>query len=172
VLSFEKEYKRAVNFSDFVSSIPINKIFFKSNYDDFVPDKKTINFFKSINGLKIMVIGECWCKDTINELPILAKLADLCGIGLRILTRDDNLDLVDGYFLTDGKRRMPVVIFLDSNYAEVARWIERPRKIDDVLHSGAESIRSMGIDTYKQLIKFETMREIIDILRYKMETQE
>lgn len=167
MLTFEKEFKRAVSFTDFLNSIPTNRTLFKSNYEEFIPDQKTIDFFRSINDFKIMVIGEFWCKDTVNELPLLAKLADLCDIDLGILNRDDNIELMDKYFLTDGKRRIPVFVFLNKNFVEIARWIERPRKIDEILHSGAEAMRSLGAAKYKQLVRDKTVREITELLRQK-----
>ena len=44
---------------------------------------------------------------------------------LRVFFRDQHLDLTDLY-LNNGYRSIPVLVFFDQDWNEVARWIERP----------------------------------------------
>jgi hypothetical protein len=80
--------------------------------------------------LKVLVIGEDWCRDTIDNLPILSRLAQASGkLEVRIFTRDDNQDLMNLY-LKDGKyQSLPVFVFFDGAFRELGRFIERPDSV-------------------------------------------
>src|SRR5688500_12873007 len=47
---------------------------------------------------KLLVLVEDWCGDAVNTVPVLARLADeLPDLELRVLKRDENLDLMDAH---------------------------------------------------------------------------
>jgi len=67
-------------------------------------------------------------------LPIIAKMADISShISLKILLRDENLDIMDA-FLTNGGRSIPKLICLDANTLELKwDWGPRPAPAQDLL---------------------------------------
>ena len=70
------------------------------------------------------VLTEGWCKDAAQIVPVLHALAKLnSNIELKVLLRDDNLDLMDQY-LTNGKRRsIPRLIAVDPDVMEeLSSW--------------------------------------------------
>lgn len=82
-----------------------------------------------------IIITEEWCGDSAQNTPIIAKIAETNpNIELRILERDDNLDIIDHY-LTDGKRKIPKVILFDENGNELFQWTERPKKASELMTS-------------------------------------
>src|SRR5690554_2864074 len=69
-----------------------------------------------------LVISEPWCGDAAQSLPFLNKLAELSEkIDLKIVLRDDNLELMDRY-LTNGGRSIPKLIILDEDLNEIQQW--------------------------------------------------
>ena len=66
-----------------------------------------------------LVLTEGWCRDAAQIVPVLNALAKLnSNIELKLLLRDDNLDLMDQY-LTNGKSRsIPRLIVVDSDIME------------------------------------------------------
>jgi hypothetical protein len=74
-----------------------------------------------------MVITEIWCGDSAQNLPIIAKAAELNDrIDLRILLRDSNTDIIDHY-LTDGQSRsIPILVVFDLDGNELFKWGPRP----------------------------------------------
>ena len=48
---------------------------------------------------------------------------------LRILARDQNLDIMDAHLTNGTSRSIPVVILLDEDYRERAWWGPRPEKL-------------------------------------------
>src|SRR5690242_17445398 len=83
------------------------------------------------SGIKLLVLAEDWCGDASNSIPVLAKLTDrISGLELRIIRRDEHLDVMDRY-LTNGSRSIPVVIVLDRDFQELGHWGPRPRVLQD-----------------------------------------
>ena len=74
-----------------------------------------------------MVITEDWCGDSAQNLPYIAKIAECnLNINLRIVLRDDNLDIMDQY-LTNGKSRsIPKLVAFDEAGDELFQWGPRP----------------------------------------------
>jgi hypothetical protein len=78
---------------------------------------------------KLLVIAEDWCGDASNTVPVIAKLADAVpSLELRVIARDQNLDLMDQY-LTNGARSIPIVIALNDEFEEVGHWGPRPSQL-------------------------------------------
>ena len=77
----------------------------------------------------LLVLNEDWCGDAVNIVPIVAKLADsVSNVDLRILARDENLDIMDAH-LTGKSRSIPIVILLNKKFEECGWWGPRPRAL-------------------------------------------
>ena len=77
----------------------------------------------------LLVLNEDWCGDAVNIVPIVAKLADsVSNVDLRILARDENLDIMDTH-LTGKSRSIPIVILLNKKFEECGWWGPRPRAL-------------------------------------------
>ena len=74
-----------------------------------------------------MVLTEPWCGDSAFLLPVIAEAADLSDeVTLRILHRDENLDIMDQY-LTDGSRSIPTLVVFSDDGNELLTWGPRPK---------------------------------------------
>jgi hypothetical protein len=75
-----------------------------------------------------LVIVEGWCGDVAQNLPIINKMAEATeGIEMKLILRDENLEIMD-QFLTDGRSRsIPKLICMDKETQEVlGTWGPRP----------------------------------------------
>jgi len=73
-----------------------------------------------------MVLTEPWCGDSAFLLPVIAEAATLNDdVTLRVLLRDDNLDVMDQY-LTGGSRSIPKLVAFDEGGTERFVWGPRP----------------------------------------------
>lgn len=73
-----------------------------------------------------LVLTEAWCGDAATCVPVLGLLADAVrNIQLRILYRDEHLDLMDAY-LTNGSRSIPKLIAVNTEGNELFTWGPRP----------------------------------------------
>lgn len=94
-----------------------------------------------------IVITETWCGDSSQSLPIIAQMAEKQPlITLKILLRDDNLEVMD-YYAIEGKRSIPRVVGFSEDFSEeLFFWGARPTKIQDEFqellktHSKSEAI--------------------------------
>jgi hypothetical protein len=84
-------------------------------------------FFSGIRQVRYaLMLAENWCGDVHRNSPMLARIVEgMPHCELRVFFRDQHLDLTDLY-LNNGFRSIPVLVFFDQDWNEVARWIERP----------------------------------------------
>ena len=118
----------------------------------------------------LLVLSEDWCGDSVNIVPIIAKLADsITNMDMRILARDQNLDIMDAH-LTNGKSRsIPIVILLNEKFQECGWWGPRPRELQKwVVEKGMQLPKEVR---YKEVRTFyardrgaTTIREIVEML--------
>lgn len=77
-----------------------------------------------------LVVSESWCGDAAQNLPVLHAMEIACeNIELKIILRDENLELIDNY-LTNGGRAIPKLICLEkSSLKELFTWGPRPKEL-------------------------------------------
>ncbi len=73
-----------------------------------------------------LVLTEGWCGDAAQNLPVINKIAEEnSNIKLKLVLRDENLELMDE-FLTNGGRSIPKLIALDKDNKVINTWGPRP----------------------------------------------
>ena len=134
---FVDEFAKQIAVSDFNTLNDYDKNFYeyrKLNYQrstrlekTFIPTDETKQIFSNINQLQTwIVITETWCGDSAQNLPVIAKLAQLNDkIDFKIVLRDSNLEFMDLH-LTNGSRAIPKIIVYDENDNELFQWGPRP----------------------------------------------
>jgi hypothetical protein len=134
---FVNEFTRQISVSDINTLNDYDKSFYdyrKLNFQrssrlekTFIPTDETKQLFSEINQQqKWIVITESWCGDSAQNLPVIAKLAQLSGlIDFKIVLRDSNLEFMDLH-LTNGGRAIPKLIVFDENDNELFQWGPRP----------------------------------------------
>ena len=117
----------------------------------------------------LLVLSEDWCGDSVNIVPIIAKLTEsVSNMDMRILARDENLDIMDAH-LTGTSRSIPIVILLNQKYQECGWWGPRPRELQKwVVEKGMKLPKA---ERYREVRTFyardhglTTMREIVEML--------
>jgi hypothetical protein len=79
-------------------------------------------------GEQWLVFSEPWCGDASHNLPFIAKWTEALGIELRVILRDENLELMDE-FLTGGGRSIPKLVRLNPNFDVLSTWGPRPASL-------------------------------------------
>jgi len=98
---------------------------------------------------KWIVLTEGWCGDAAQTIPVFDKISKVNrNIELKLLLRDENLELMDEY-LTNGKSRsIPKLIAVDENNEELFNWGPRPKVLQEMFfHMKANAIDN---DTIKE----------------------
>ena len=74
-----------------------------------------------------LILTEAWCGDAAQNIPLFQKIAEANPkFRVRLVLRDENLDLMDEH-LTNGGRSIPKVLVIDDASQEVmGTWGPRP----------------------------------------------
>jgi hypothetical protein len=117
-----------------------------------------------------MVLTEPWCGDSAYNLPVIADAASLsANVSLRIVPRDENLDIMDQY-LTDGGRSIPKLVAFSHEGDELFTWGPRPDELQafrqQLINDGVEGSRIVQrlIDRYEEGAWRAVDRELTEIL--------
>ena len=142
-ISYDKYYKRVESAAD--GELMYNNenldFYTKLNHRRMKRLNKTLQLNESLvnEGKKIpcdliwLVLTEGWCGDAAQILPVLSKIDQaIDNIDVKLLYRDQNLELMDE-FLTNGGRSIPKVIIVDKYSLEVkGSWGPRPEPAQDM----------------------------------------
>ncbi|MFB4169260.1 thioredoxin family protein [Virgibacillus sp. JSM 102003] len=147
-------YEKGITPDAYIESMEKNKQNLLHIYDHFTPpaDKQ---FFQKLTdkNIRVIVLTEDWCGDAMLNIPILIRIAEQANIPVKMLLRDENLELMDQY-LTNGKARsIPIFIFIDEAGNEVAKWGPRAKAIQQYLDDARENLPPKDADDYEEKSK-------------------
>ncbi|MBW8769049.1 MAG: thioredoxin family protein [Gemmatimonadetes bacterium] len=125
-------FRAAPDFEQMLAKVAKNTDLWAAVWRRAVVGEEYVRRVAAVEGIwHLLVLSEDWCGDAVNTVPVVAKLAALSPtLELRVLARDENLDLMDAH-LTGTSRSIPVVILLDAEYRERAWWGPRPTALQD-----------------------------------------
>ncbi|GIO24932.1 thioredoxin family protein [Oceanobacillus sp. J11TS1] len=129
-MSLNNWYNKGMDPDEYIESMEVNKEGLLHIYDNFsLPADES--FFEEIKNknLRAIVLTEDWCGDAMLNLPILLKISEAANMPVRALLRDDNLELMDQYLTNGTARSIPIIIFIDIEGNEVAKWGPRAASI-------------------------------------------
>ena len=167
----KERFLAAMDFSSYLESVEKNNELWREVYTRVSIAPELLDEARGISGTwHLLALTEDWCGDAVNLLPVLARLAEeIPGLDLRLLSRDENLDLMDAH-LTDGRSRsIPIVLLLDENFVERGWWGPRPGPIQEwVVREGLampSEERYKTVRRYYARDKGRTMlRELLDLM--------
>ncbi|MDT0633248.1 thioredoxin family protein [Rubrivirga sp. S365] len=146
-------WDRAQTFAEFLPTAEDNVGLWEQNYSRArIPQDLADRAEGALGTWRLLVLSEDWCGDAANTVPVLAAFADaVSNLDLRLLARDENLDLMDEH-LTGTSRSIPVVLVLDGDGVERAWWGPRPVDLQAwVMGPGKEMEPS---DRYREVRKW------------------
>lgn len=163
-------FDRAMTWEEFLAEASNNVERMKRIFQETEPPVQAIEFFRNRPPLKILVIGEDWCPDVVQNLALLAKLCtQVPSLSLRILRRDENPEIMERY-LTGGKKRIPVVIFFDENYRELGSWRGRCQKAQQWIEKEVLNGRSFSELSKEEVEEFNRKYDRLFAKSFKDET--
>lgn len=81
------------------------------------------------------MLTEAWCGDAAQNLPVIAKVAQLNPhITLTLLLRDEHPEIMDVY-LTHGGKSIPKLIAVSNEGTELFTWGPRPEALQEVVEA-------------------------------------
>lgn len=117
-------YEKGMTAQTYIDAMRMNKEELQSIYDRFQVSNEDEAQFAELKAknLRAIVLTEDWCGDAMVNVPILLKIAEKANIDVRMLLRDENLELMDQYLTNGTARAIPIFIFIDEAGNETAVW--------------------------------------------------
>lgn len=115
-------FEKGLTPEQYMDDLDYHKDSFLHIYENFQPPADE-DFFQRVRerDLRVVALAEVWCGHCMLNIPVLLRLAEKADMDVRLLPRDQHLDLMEKY-LTNGKRVIPIFVFIDKNGEQVAKW--------------------------------------------------
>ena len=128
-----KRFLSAPTFSEYLETVEENRELWHALNRRAAVDEATRERARALPGMwRVVALTEDWCGDAINTLPVFDRLAAASpNIELRVLLRDENLDLMDAHLTNGTSRSIPVLIAYDGEFRERDWWGPRPAPIQE-----------------------------------------
>lgn len=153
-------FQKGLTPAEYINSMETHKANLKHIYEHFtLPDDA--DFFRKLkeNRLRSVVITEDWCGDAMLNVPILLRVAEEAEMPVRMILRDNNLELMDQYLTNGTSRSIPIFIFINEKGEEVTTWGPRAPKIQQFSDDKKSELPETDAEYYKQ-----KSRELIDFM--------
>ncbi len=179
----EARFAQGLTYADYIAGVENNREELEARYREVELTPDDVDFFNALarvkGPLKVIALVEDWCPDVVNNLPVLARIAQATvDFELRVFPRDQNLDIMDRYLNQGQFRSIPTFVFFDSHFNELGRWVERPAAATQLLAQIAEEQAEVHVPddlarrerrqrmarAYRERLTRETIREIREVL--------
>jgi Thioredoxin len=165
----KERFQQGMTWDEYLGSIQKNQDLFKTKYEEVEIGEAEKAFFQGLpRDVYVLAIGEDWCPDVYNNLPVMARVAALNPkIQLRIFPRDHNHDLMHRYLFRGQSQSIPAFGFFDEHFQEFARHTGgRPNLLWDLIDQlGREEARPKLREHYAANKGREMLRELHEIFQ-------
>jgi hypothetical protein len=97
----------------------------------------SVNQLKRVgDGLRVLIVAEDWCADSVHTVPYIANLAAAAGVDLRIVDRAAGEPVMLTHRTRDGRPVTPTIVLL-RGARDVGAWIERPAPLQQLFFAMA-----------------------------------
>lgn len=145
----QQYFDEAISLNEYMEKMESHKDNSFHIYEQFhVPqDDEFISLLKD-KSPRILGITEDWCGDAMMNNPILRRVAEAADIEVRVVYRDQTLDLMDRY-LTNGGRSIPIYLLLNQDGKVIAKWGPRAPKLQEYVMELRKEMPASDDPTFK-----------------------
>jgi hypothetical protein len=166
-----ERFQAAPTFEAYLDEVHKNRDLWRGVYDRVRLPDDLVAEARALSGKwRLVALSEDWCGDAVNTLPVVARLAEAAGWDLRVMTRDENLDLMDAHLTNGRSRSIPVVIVYDEDFSEIGWWGPRPGELQSWVLG--EGLAMPSPDRYKVVRRWyaedkgrSTLSELLGLFR-------
>jgi len=134
-----ERFAQGLTYDQWTAAIDRNQDRFQENYDATELSEEDMRALRELvarpdGPARCLALGEAWCPDVFRGLPVMARVAESCGMELRAFFRDQNKDIM-AEFLKEGQHEsIPTFVFYTRDHRYLCHWIERPALANDEMH--------------------------------------
>jgi Thioredoxin len=130
-------FDSGVTFAQFLDHVKAQRQLWLTNASrtDLPPD--AVDRLKRVReGLRVLIVAEDWCTDSVHTVPYIASLATAVGVDVRIVDRANGEPIMSAHRTRDGRPVTPTVVLLRNN-RDVGAWVERPAPMQQLFFAMA-----------------------------------
>lgn len=155
--SEQQYFEQAISLAEYMEKMETHKENSFLIYEQFhVPQDDEFIVLLKEKAPRILGITEDWCGDAMMNNPILRRVAEAANIEVRVVYRDQTLDLMDRY-LTNGGRSIPVYLLLNQEGEVIAKWGPRAPKLQEYVMKLKKDLPASDDPSFK-----DKQKEFID----------
>ena len=134
-----ERFAQGLTYEEWMAAIDRNQDRFRENYEATELSEEDVRAFRELvarpdGPARCLALGEAWCPDVFRGLPVMARIAEACGMELRVFFRDQNKDIM-AEFLNQGEHEsIPTFVFYTRDHRYLCHWIERPALANEEMH--------------------------------------
>jgi len=118
-------FDQGLSWTDYLASTKQQHELWVRNAGRDVPVDLVTRFKKAGAGLRLLVVAEDWCSDSVNSVPYLGTLATKAGVDMRVINSVVGKPFMEAHRTPDGRAATATVILIRDG-KEVGAWTERP----------------------------------------------
>jgi hypothetical protein len=101
-----------------------------------LPDDAANRLQRVREGLRVLIVAEDWCADSVHTVPYIANLAAAVSVDLRIVNRAVGTPIMSAHRTRDGRPVTPIIVLLRHD-RDVGAWVERPAALQQMFFAMA-----------------------------------
>lgn len=148
-------FEQGLTGNEYIAGMQVNKDKMLSVYNRSELDQDQKEYLHSLQelGLRALILTADWCGDAMVNIPQFMRIANEALIEIRYFIRDENLELMDQY-LTNGKARsIPIIVVIDKEGSEVAKWGPRAPEGQKLAEELFGSLPAKGTPEFEEAFK-------------------
>jgi hypothetical protein len=119
-------FDRGLTWEQFLSSVTVQReLWLKNAAAATIPPGLSERLTRVSQGLRLVIVAEDSCTDSVNTVPYIARLASSAHVDVRVIGRALGEPLMKRHLAPGGRTATPVVVFV-RNGRDVGAWVERP----------------------------------------------
>jgi hypothetical protein len=119
-------FERGLTWEQFLSGVTVQReLWLKNAAAANIPPGLSERLTRVSRGLRLVIVAEDSCTDSVNTVPYIARLASAARLDVRVIDRTVGEPLMKRHHAPGGRTATPVVVLV-RNGRDVGAWVERP----------------------------------------------
>ena len=128
-------FERGLTWEQFLDGVTVQReLWLKNAAAATIPPGLNERLTRVSQGLRLVIVAEDSCTDSVNTVPYIARLASAAHLDVRIIDRTVGEPLVKRHHAPGGRAATPVVVLV-RNGRDVGAWVERPAVLQQLFLS-------------------------------------
>lgn len=134
-------FDQGLPWTEYLASAQQQRVTWVRNAGRSVPAALVDRLRKVGAGLRLLVVAEDWCSDSVNSVPYLGTLAAKAGVEMRVVNSQIGKPIMEAHRTPDDRAATPTVILIRDG-KEAGAWVERPAALQTWFLDMADKIDS------------------------------